>query len=113
MKRNKDRRDQDAFNSLNLSITLQHSNNIDFFPYYDPDLQAYNNYQKFWYMNNIQAMNDYSNSMKYIPEEFHLNIQNDLDNKSTPKNKNISQQNSEKAKKKPYLNYYLILSQIF
>ena len=102
---NKDRRDQEAINSLNLSMPLQQSNNIDIFPYYGPDIQAYNNYQKFGYMNNIQVMNGYSNYMEYNLEESHLNIQNDQENKSTPINKNISPQNSEKAKMKPYLNY--------
>ena len=62
----KDIKGQEDISSLNLSIPLQHSNDIDIFPC--------NYYYEFIYTNNIQVTNIYSNSMEYIQEESHLNL---------------------------------------
>ena len=53
-----------------LSMPL---NDYRFSPYYLPNLQFINIYQKIAYMNNNQSMNVYSNPMEYYEEESHMN----------------------------------------
>jgi len=75
-KMNKERRDQEPMNSGSISMSSQPMADIHYFPYYSPDLQTYSNYPKMGYINNIQAINGYSNPMEFYHEEPHLNQQN-------------------------------------
>ena len=104
---NKERRDQEPMNSGNISMSSQPMADIHYFPYYSPDLQTYSNYPKMGYINNIQAINGYSNPMEFYHEEPHLNQQNKAENVTTPKNNIIPSQNSENQKAKPNITFLI------
>lgn len=101
----KEKREQELMNSMNISIHQQPLNVYRFYPYNGQNLQTYNNYQKIGYINNIQAMNGYHNQIDYNEGNLHLNPQNKPENVSTPKNKSTNSKSIESPKEKLYINY--------
>ena len=101
----KERREQEAMNSMNISMPPMPLNDYRYCPYYVPNLQSINNYQKIAYMNNIQPMNGYLNPMEYYEEESHMNPQNKPENASTPSKNSINSKNAESPKDKTYIHF--------
>ena len=104
----KEKREQEPMNSMNISMPQQPLNGYRFYPYYDQYLHTYNNNQKIGYLNNIQTMDSYSNQIDYNEDNIHLNPKNKPENASTPKNKST---NSKVQRKNHTLIFCLLQSQ--
>ena len=97
----------ETMNQMNLMPHQQPLTNMTVFPYYNPELQAINNYPQMNYISNIQAYNGYPPHLQFYQEGQQINMLNSQENNYSQINQIPSSIPQEKTIPKSNISYLI------
>ena len=100
-------KEPESLNQMNLSAYQQPLPNMPSYPYYNPEMQAINNYNQMHYFNNMQAYNGFPPQMRFYQEGQQFNVINSPEKQYTQINQLPPSIPQEKPNPKSYVNYLI------